>query len=263
MAKFSLLLCGTGRAITAMGTATFRCGFVVWVPPACCAPPFVLLRGAGLCKCCWVRIVWMPLLQQFAVCCNGAAAAKPAKLASAVAEGAHDAACCFQLGEVVDCCIPLMHLATSEAAMALQPDPFAAAMSEGSRPTGSISPGMPPTCDAAKVRVGQGLGFRCAFHGLGNADCLQLAELTTLQTLHVSHNHHITDSGLEVRTFPLPCALPTGSHVWSPDMAGMPLHSRHMRSCEKVVSSTLTMMLAAFNNHSQHITCVSPPYAQG
>ena len=50
-----------------------------------------------------------------------------------------------------------MHLATSGAAVALQPNPFAAAMSKCSRPAGSIPPGMPPACDAVKIWVGKGL----------------------------------------------------------------------------------------------------------
>ena len=42
------------------------------------------------------------------------------------------------------------------------------------------------------------------FH-FSNADCLELAKLTTLQTLHVSGNTPINDSGLKVRTSPLSC----------------------------------------------------------
>ena len=75
---------------------------------------------------------------------------------STVAEGAHDAACWFQPGEVLCPCIPLVHLAASGAAVALQPGPFLAAEGNISRPAGSVSPGMPPAGDAVKVRVGQG-----------------------------------------------------------------------------------------------------------
>ena len=98
--------------------------------------------------------VRVPLLQQPAVCCYGAAAAKSPEAAD-VAEGAHNAACCVQPGESRHTCIPLMHLATSWTAVALQPDPFAAFVSEVSRPAGSVPPGMPPACDAVIVWVCQ------------------------------------------------------------------------------------------------------------
>ena len=46
------------------------------------------------------------------------------------------------------------------------------------------------------------MGLRGPLFHFSNADCLKLAELTTLQTLHVDHNTSIIDSGFKVRTFP-------------------------------------------------------------
>ena len=37
------------------------------------------------------------------------------------------------------------------------------------------------------------------FFNFNNADCLKLAELTTLQTLHVDHSFSINDSGVLAR----------------------------------------------------------------
>ena len=86
--------------------------------------------------------------------------------------------------------------------------------------------------------ISQGGARECEIY-FSNADCLKLAELTTLQTLNVSLNAHITDSGLKVRTFPLFCGIPTGSHSWTPDVPGLrPLYNWHMRSCVKAVAST-------------------------
>ena len=156
MAAFPILLFPASRAASATCTASVWRSLIVCMSPACCAPPLVLLRGASQSDCGRVRIIQVPFLHQPAVCCNGAAAAKSAKLASAVAEGAHNAACCLQLGEVEHLRIPLVHLATSGAAVALQPDPFAAFVSEISRPAASVFPGMPPARDAGVVGVGQG-----------------------------------------------------------------------------------------------------------
>ena len=157
MADLSVLLCSASRAASATGTTVGWRGLIVCVPPACCAPPFVLPKPAGQSNCGWVRIVRVPLLQQPAVGSNGAAAAEPSMGASTVAEGAHDALCCLGATEVLYYCIPLMHLAASGAAIALQPNPLVAAMSVINRLAASISPGVPPAGDAGKVRVGQGL----------------------------------------------------------------------------------------------------------
>ena len=156
MAAFPILLFPASGAASAKCTVSIWRGLVVCVPPACCAPPLVLLIATQS-DCGWVQVVRVPLLQQPAVCCDGAAATEPAKLDSAVAEGAYDAACCLQPGKAIHHCIPLMHLATSGTAVALQPDPLVAAMSVTSRPAGSVLRGVPPPCDAVVVRVGQGL----------------------------------------------------------------------------------------------------------
>ena len=107
-------------------------------------------------------------------------------------------------------------------------------------------------------------GYNPPFHfHFSNADCLKLAELTTLQTLHIDYNAPINDSGFKVRTFPpvlLSLHRVTGLDPFIP---GLPLHSRHMRSCVKVVCSTLTMKLAALKPPSQQFTRVSPPCNQG
>ena len=105
----------------------------------------------------------------------------------------------------------------------------------------------------------QCLEFPYKFH-FSNADCRELAKLTALQTLHVSGNKPINDSGFKVGTSPLSGGLFPGSLVWTLFLPGLPLHSRHMRWCVNEVSSTLTMMLAAVKQPSQQITSVSLPW---
>ena len=66
-----------------------------------------------------------------------------------------------------------------------------------------------------------------------DADCLKLAELTMLQALNVSRNCQISDSGFKVRNS---APFLRSPHRLSPDMPGLPLHSRHMSSFVKLLS---------------------------